>query len=277
MWKGSISFGLVNIPVNMYAATEDKDIKFRYLHRDCHTPIKYVRTCPNCNKEVEMEEIVKGFEYEPGRFVIVKDEELNAISPEKSKTVDIIDFVNLNEIDPIYFNKSYFLAPNETGTKAFGLLKKAMEETGKIAVAKMMIRSSQTLAVIRVYQKGLLLETIFFPDEVRSQQMVPNLPDEAAVDEKELAIATQLIDQLSVPFEPDKYTDDYRIALTEMIQRKIEGEEIEEAPKVAKANIVDLMDALQASLEAAKTGDEKKPAARKKRSKKGTKAKEKTS
>lgn len=248
MWKGSISFGLVNIPVKMFAATEDKDIKFRYLHGDCKTPVKNIRTCPTCDREIEWSEVVKGFEYQPGQFVLFSDEEFDQIAPQRSKTIDIMNFVDLQEIDPIYFNKSYYLAPEETGSKAYALLRKAMNDTGKIAVAKMIIRSTQSLSVIRTYGDVLVMESIFYPDEVRHVNQLPAIPGDVAVDDNELRVATQLIETLAVPFDPEQYQDEYRIALQHAIEQKVEGEEITTAAEPKKDQIHDLMAALQASL-----------------------------
>lgn len=268
MWKGSVSFGLVNIPIKMFTATEEKDIRFRYLHKECNTPIKYKKTCPTCDKEVGEDEIVRGYEYETGRFIIMDDKDMEAIKSEvDAKAIDILDFVNLSEIDPIYFDKSYYLSPQDTGNKAYNLLLKAMTDTGKIAIAKMTIRNKQTLAALRVFQNALVLETIFYPDEVRPVSQVPGLTENIEVNEKELNIATKLIDNLSAPFEPGKYKDDYREALRELINKKVEGKEIEIAPEIPHKNVIDLMEALQASLKQTN----KKPA--KKREK--TAAKEK--
>ncbi|MFV9510661.1 Ku protein [Tepidibacillus sp. LV47] len=264
MWKGSISFGLVNIPIKMFASTEDKEIKFRYLHKVCKTPLKYIRTCPTCNVEVEWGNIVRGVEYEPGRFVLIEEEDLAILEPEYNKAIEIIDFVNLSEIDPIYFDKSYYLSPQDTGAKAYSLLRQGLKETGKIGIAKIVLRSKQSLAAIRVYQNLLVLETLHFPDEVRSVDLVPEIPQNIEVSKKELSMAIQLIENLSAPFEPEKYTDDYREALRELINKKIEGEEIEIPKEAPQKNIIDLMQALQASLEQTKE---------KKKNKKGRKKK----
>ena len=249
MWKGSVSFGLVNIPIKMFTATEEKDIRFRYLHKECNTPLKYKKTCPTCDKEVSEDEIVRGYEYETGRFIIIDDKDMEALKSEiDGKAIDILDFVNLSEIDPIYFDKSYYLSPQDTGNKAYNLLLKAMNDTGKIAIAKMTIRNKQTLAALRVFENVLVLETIFYPDEVRPVSQVPGLTENIEVNEKELNIATKLIENLSAPFEPGKYKDDYREALKELIQKKVEGKEIEIAPELPHKNVIDLMEALQASL-----------------------------
>ncbi|PKM49021.1 MAG: Ku protein [Firmicutes bacterium HGW-Firmicutes-7] len=251
MFKGAISFGLVNIPIKMFAATEDKDVRFKYLHKTCNTPIKYQKKCPTCNKDIQQDEIVKGFEYEPGRYVILTEEDFDAVKSEvHGRVIDILDFVNLTEIDPIFFDKSYYLAPQEigAGAKAYNLLRQAMLASDKIAVAKITIRNKQTLAALRVYNKVLVLETIFYPDEVRDTKLIPGLPENMEADSKELEIAGKLIDHLTQSFDPIKYKDDYREALKALIDKKIQGKEVEMAPDVPEKNVIDLMEALQASL-----------------------------
>ncbi len=252
IWKGSISFGLVNIPINLFAATENKDISFRSIHKECNSPIKYEKVCPVCEREVNNDEVIKGYEYEPGKFVVVSNEELKEIAPESNRTIEIIDFVSLEQIDPIYFEKSYFLGPQDNGLKSYHLLKQAMEKTGKIGLAKITIRSKESLAVVRVYQTGLLLETIFYPDEVRNVGQVPGVDTEIKVDQKEMDMATQLIEQLTTEFEPEKYTNEYRTSLMELIESKVNGEEFTVAKEAPKSNVVDLMAALQASIDQTK-------------------------
>lgn len=248
MWKGSISFGLVNIPVKMFAATEDKDIRFKYIHKECKTSIKYEKKCPTCDKEISQDDIVRGYEYEPGKFVIIEDKDLEALRQSSGRAIEILDFVNLEEIDPVYFMKSYYLSPQETGEKAYNLLRAAMKQTGRIAIAKVTIRDKQSLAAIRVYQNLLIMETIFYPDEVRDLAQVPNIPADSDVDEKELAMATQLIGNLTTAFDPEKYTDEYRKELLTMIHKKIEGDEVVRPKETSKTNVIDLMQALQESL-----------------------------
>ncbi|MGD8189951.1 Ku protein [Brevibacillus ginsengisoli] len=249
-WKGSISFGLVHIPIKLFTATEEKDIRMRQLHRECHSPIEYHKFCPVCNREIEMNEIVKAYEHQPGQFVILEQSELENLAAEKNKNIEIIDFVNLEEIDPIYFNKSYFIGPSEAGHKAYSLLRQAMQETGKIGVAKITMRSKQNLAVIRVYDKGLMMETIFYPDEVRNVDQVPGVLDNlnVEVNQKEMEIAKQLIEQLTVSFDPSKYTDEYRLSLMNLIEAKINHAEIKVAKEAPASNIINLMEALQASI-----------------------------
>ena len=255
VWKGSISFGLVNIPIRMFTATEERDIRFRQLHKECHTPIKYAKMCPHCDREVEPGEIVRGFEYEKGRFVMVDDDDLEAITPDTRRAIEILDFVDLKEIDPIYFTKSYFLSPQETGEKAYALLRAAMQQTGKIAVAQVTMRNRQSLAVVRLYEHCIMLETIFYPDEVRPVQQVPALPEaDVQLAENELKMATELIENMTTTFDPEKYKDEYRSQLKELIEKKLEGEEITVSPAAPKANVIDLMQALKESLAA--TGKE---------------------
>ncbi|MBO1002578.1 Ku protein [Pseudogracilibacillus auburnensis] len=253
MWKGTISFGLVNIPVKMHAATENKDVKLRQLHKECQSPIKYEKVCPVCERKVEEEEIVKAYEYTKNKFVVLDKEDLQALQKEQTdKAVEIIDFVKLEEIDPIYFEKSYYLSPNEGGVKAYSLLRAALLETGKIGVAKMMIRSKEQLAVIRIYKNTLVVETIHYPDEVRAVQDVPNVPENTEVVKKELDTAKLLIDQLTTVFEPEKYTDEYRTSLLEIIEGKKTEKTATVTGKQKPDNVTNLMDALQASLDRAK-------------------------
>ncbi|WLR56770.1 Ku protein [Mesobacillus subterraneus] len=267
IWKGSISFGLVNIPIKLHAATEDRDIKLRTLHKECHSPIKYEKTCPVCDVEVKNEDIVKAYEYTKGKFVVLEDEDLEALRKEnEDKAVEIIDFVKINEIDPIYFQRSYFMSPNEGGGKAYSLLRKALEESQKVGIAKIIIRAKEQLAVVRVYNNTLVMETIHFPDEVRNTVDVPNVPEEDKVTGKELETAIMLIDQLTTEFAPDKYKDDYRTALLELIEAKRTGKEmVTPAEKEPVSNVTDLMAALQASIDRTKPEKNKEKAPSKKK------------
>jgi DNA end-binding protein Ku len=262
MWKGSISFGLVNIPIKLHTATEDKDVKLRTLHKKCHAPIKYEKVCTVCEEEVKPEEIVRAYEYTKGKFVVLDEEDLEKLRKEnEDKAVEIIDFVKIEEIDPIYFERSYYMSPNEGGGKAYSLLRKALEESQKVGIAKIVIRSKEQLAVIRVYENTLVMETIHFPDEVRKAGDVPNVPSEEKVTEKELETAILLIDQLTTKFAPEKYTDEYRTALLELIESKRQGKEtVTAVSKEAPAtNVTDLMAALQASIDRTKPKTEAAP------------------
>jgi DNA end-binding protein Ku len=255
MWKGSISFGLVNIPIKLHAATEDKDVKLRTLHKKCHSPIKYEKVCPVCEQEVKNEEIVKAYEYAKGKFVVLDQEDLENLRKEnEDKAVEIIDFVKMEQIDPIYFDRSYYMSPSESGGKAYSLLRKALEESQKVGLAKIIIRSKEQLAVIRVFENTLVMETIHYPDEVRRVADVPNVPTDNKVTKKELDTAILLIDQLTSEFEPEKYTDEYRTALLELIESKRTGKEtVTPQVKDIGTNVTDLMAALQASIDRTKT------------------------
>lgn len=252
MWKGSISFGLVNIPIKMYAATEEKNIRFRYLHKKCQTPVKSVRTCPNCNIEVPWEEVVKGYEYTDGKFVLMEKEELEKLSPDANKAIEILDFVDLEEIDPIYFQKTYYLGGQDNNNKAYALLREALRKTGKIGVAQITIRSKQTLGVLRVVDNCLVLETIFYPDEIRPANQVPYIPEGENLPDREMEMAEKLIENLTAKFDPGKYKDEYRERVQAAVEQKIHGKEIVEAPEAKPEKVVDLMEALKASLEATK-------------------------
>lgn len=271
IWKGAISFGLVHVPVRMFAATEEKDISMRYIHKACSTPLNYVRTCPTCHKEVGWEEISRGYEYEPGRFVLFEKEELDALAGEASREIKILDFVDLTEIDPMYFQKTYYLGPGDTGANAYSLLLESIRQTGKIGIASVTLRSKSSLAAIRVIDRCIAMETIFYPDEIRAVTQVPNLPEAANVNEKELTMAKLLIEQLSSPFEPEKYKDTYRTAMMTAIEQKIAGEEVRAAPTPERANVIDLMAALQASLDASAKSAAAGPASAAPKAGRGTK------
>lgn len=278
MWKGSISFGLVNIPIKLHSATEDKDIKLRNLHKECHSPIKYEKTCPVCEVEIKNEDIVKAYEYTKGKFVVLEDEDLEKLKQEnEDKAVEIVDFVKIQEIDPIYYNRTYYMSPGDGGGKAYSLLRKALETSEKVGLAKIIIRSKEQLAVVRVYENTLVMETIHYPDEVRKAADVPNVPAEDKVTDKEIDTAIMLIDQLTTEFKPEKYNDDYRTALLELIEAKRTGKDIvTPVEKEPAANVTDLMAALQASIDKTKPADaetKKKPATKKKRAPAKTKAK----
>ncbi|MDE3839215.1 Ku protein [Bacillus methanolicus] len=264
IWKGSISFGLVNIPIKLHAATEDKDVKLRNLHKECNSPIKYEKVCPVCDVEIKNDDIVKAYEYTKGKFVVLDDEDLENWKREnEDKAVEIIDFVKMEQIDPIYYVRSYYMSPGDGGGKAYSLLRKALEESEKVGIAKIIIRSKEQLAVIRVFENTLLMETIHYPDEVRPAADVPNVPAENKVTKKEIDTAILLIDQLTTDFQPEKYTDDYRTALLELIEAKRTGKEVvTPAEKEPVSNVTDLMAALQASIDRTKP---KKTVTRKKR------------
>ncbi|GMA48724.1 non-homologous end joining protein Ku [Alicyclobacillus contaminans] len=264
MWKGSISFGLVNVPVRMFAATESKDVKFRYLHKECKTPIQYTRTCPRCNRPVEWDEIVRGFEYAPDQYVVFDPDELSAVQRKRSQTIDIVDFVELTEIDPVYYDKTYYLAPETAGVKAYRLLEQAMGQTHKIAIAKTVLRNRETLACIRTGPNSvIIMETLYWPDEVRGVEELPNLRAETQITAQELTMAVTLIEQMSTSFQPEKYVDEHRAELEQLIERKVANDHVTQPPAAAARadNIVDLMQALQESLNQKQAASSKKKAA----------------
>ncbi len=255
IWKGAISFGLVTIPVKLYAATEEKDIRFHLLHKEDGGRIEMKRVCTLDGKEVAWDDLVRGYEIAKGEYVILDPEEIEEAKPESATTIDIGDFVELGEIDPIYFEKTYFLEPTDVGAKPFSLLKRALEETGRVAVARVAIRSKERLATMRGYEDTLVLETMFWPDEIRSTGML-DLPEgrEASVRPKELQMAESLVQSLADRFKPEEYHDEYRIALEELIDRKMKGEKRSAKRRKPEPKVVDLMDALRASVEKSRAG-----------------------
>ncbi|WP_010632544.1 Ku protein [Sporolactobacillus vineae] len=266
MWKGSIQFGLVYIPIKLYTATEDKDVKLRMLHKDCMAPINYSRTCSQCGKEVKNEDIVKGYEYTPGQFVMITEEEMNDLQGELSKSVEIINFVNLSEIDPIYFEKSYFIGPDSNqGLKAYSLLRQTIKDSGKIGLANIMIRSKQHLAAIRSYGSGMLLETLYYPDEVRNMADVPGLNTVITENApKEIEIAAQLVGQLTAEFKPEQYKDNFRLKLEQLITDKVAGvKPVQKKGAPKTGNVVDLLAALEASVKQSKPRKSAAPRRRK--------------
>ncbi|MBA4180517.1 MAG: Ku protein [Anaerolinea sp.] len=261
MWTGSISFGLVNIPVKMFTAARGKDIGFNQLHATDGSRIQMRRFCAEEGKEVTASEIVKGYEVGPDRYVVVTADELDALAPAVTKGIEIQEFIDLTEIDPVYFESSYYLAPDKGGAKPYALLRLAMEEAGKVALGRMVLRSKQYVVAIRPAGEALVMETLYFPDEVVSPSEL-DIPDATqAFDKREMAMAQQLIGALSEPFDPSKYRDEYREQLLDLIERKAAGETVTAAPaqKVAP-RVVDLMAALEASIAAAKKGSADAPA-----------------
>ena len=249
IWNGAISFGLINVPVKMFAATEDKDLHFKLLHKTCKAPLKQKRVCSECGQEVAWDDTIRAFEWEKGRYIVMEEEDFNVIPDTGSRSIDILDFVNLKDIDPIYFHKTYYLSPGDTGKKAYNLLRSAMEETGKIAVAKVVLREKRHLVTLRVIDDCISMAMMFYPDEIRSIEHVPAVHDQITVSEGEKRMAVQLIESLAEPFEVTKYTDTYREELLKVIEAKAHGEELVAPAEPRAAKVVDLMDALRASLE----------------------------
>ena len=249
IWRGAISFGMVAIPVKLYTATESKDISFRQLDREDHSRVRQLRWNMNLDREVPYDQIVRGYEYAKERYVVLEDEDFDRLPLPSKRTIAIQAFVRLEEIDPIYHEKAYYLEPDEAGGKPFALLMKALEEKGLVAVAQVAIRNKERLCALRPGDGRILLHTLFYPDEIRSTKLEPF--EAAAVSDDELKMALTLVEMLEQPFDPDAYHDQYRDALMTIINAKLEGQEIVEAAEPETTKVVDLMAALKASVEAA--------------------------
>ena len=268
IWKGSISFGLVNIPIALYPATRREEFKFRLLRKSDLSPVNYKRVAEKDGKEVPWDQIVKGYEYEKGKYVVLKDEDFERVDLEATQTVDIQDFVNVDEIDPIYFYKPYYLEPQKGGDKAYALLRDALKDSKKVGIAKVVIKTRQYLAGVKPEDGALVLELMHFADELADTGKL-HLPKKVEVGKREMNMAKSLIDSMSAKWNPEKYHDDYREALMEVIEAKVEagGKEIEEKPKKAPkpTKVIDLVSVLQKSLE--QTGRAKEKATAKSRTK----------
>jgi DNA end-binding protein Ku len=265
IWSGAISFGLVNVPVKLYSATSPKTVRFHQLSGKTGARIKQKRVDPTTGDEVPFEEIVKGYEITPDRYVLIEPDELEALDPKATKTIDIEEFVDLAEIDPIYYDHSYYLAPTTGGAKAYRLLLDAMREAGKVGIGRVVLRSKQQLCALRPAGEALTLTTMLFGDEVLPPDRLDELEavGEAEATARELSMAQQLIDSLSADFDPSKYHDEYRERVIELIERKAAGEEIAVQPQAEEpAAAPDLMAALEASLAAVKS-DGEQPAPKK--------------
>jgi DNA end-binding protein Ku len=263
IWSGAISFGLVNVPVKMYSATSPKTVRFHQLSSKTGARIKQKRVDPSTGEEVAFEDIVKGFELSPERYVLIEPEELDALDPKATKTIDIEEFVDLAEIDPIYYDHSYYLAPATGGAKAYRLLLEAMREAGKVAIGRVVIRSRQQLCALRPIGQAMGLSTMLFGDEVLSPDRLDELDalHEAEASKRELTMAQQLISSLSADFDPLKFKDDYRERVLDLIERKAAGEEIAVQPEAEDSEPApDLMAALEASLAEVRSGDSDEPA-----------------
>jgi DNA end-binding protein Ku len=264
IWSGAISFGLVNVPVKLYSATSPKTVRFHQLSRETGSRIRQKRVDSSTGDEVAFEDIVKGYELTPDRYVVIEPEELEALDPKATKTIDIEEFVDLDEIDPIYYDHSYYLAPATGGAKAYRLLLEAMRESGKVAIGKIVIRSKQQLCALRPSGDAMALSTMLFGDEVLPSDRLDELDalEEAEATTRELTMAQQLIDSLSAEFDPEKFKDEYRERVLELIERKAAGEEIAVAPEAEEtAPAPDLMAALEASLAEVRSGSSDAPPA----------------
>ena len=276
IWSGAISFGLVNVPVKLFSATSPKGVRFHQLSGKTGARIKQKRVDSSTGDEVAYEDIVKGYELSPDHYVVIEPGELEALDPKATRSIDIEDFVDLSEIDPIYFENSYYLAPSAGGSKAYRLLLDAMRDSGKVGVGKFVLRSKESLCALRPTGDVLTLSTMLFGDEVVDPGRVDELGsiEDTPASDRELAMAKQLIDTLSTDFDPAKYKDEYREQVLALIERKASGEEIAVQPQAEEpAAAPDLMAALEASLAAVRSGDGDKPASKPKAGKRATGAK----
>jgi DNA end-binding protein Ku len=246
IWSGTISFGLVSVPVRMFSATESKELRFHFLDKRDLQPIGYEKVRRDTGKPVDPDDIVRGFEVEKGQYVTLEEEDLDRLDIELTKTIDILDFVDLDEIDPIYFRKAYYLTPQEGAEKPYRLLVRALEDTGKVGIAKVVIRNKQHLAALRSWNGTLVLETMYYADEVRQPEKVDG---KARLQKPEVDMAKSLVENLSEPFKPDKYDDTYRKELLDLLRAKAKGKPLPEPEAAEEGEVVDLLAALRESVE----------------------------
>jgi len=246
VWKGHLTFGLISIPVRMSAAARGERISFNQLHKVCHSRIKQPLFCPVCNRNVERSEIVKGYEYEKDQYVLFSEEELDKIAPPSAHVMEILEFVKLSEMDPLYFDASYYVAPEDAGVKAYQLLMKAMEESGYGAIAKLTMHQREHIVIVRPSAKGMTLHTMFYSNEIRAAESIPT--DKVELKDQEKKLAEQLIQSLAAPWEPQKYRDEYQENVKAMIAAKLKGQEVTEVAQPHMAPVIDLMEALKKSL-----------------------------
>jgi len=254
IWKGSISFGLVNIPIGLAVATQRSDIAFRTLHRECGTPIKQKRWCPTHDREVQADELVKGWEFSKGQYVLVEEGDLEGIALQRSHSIEIVRFVELSDVDPIYFDRTYYLAPAdvEAQRRPYVLLLEAMRETGMAAVGKFVLWGKENLCLLRPLGTSLALQTLFYSEDIRSRGEIDDSVGGVEVKAPELDLAKQVIQSLVGEWEPDDFENEYRTELRAVLEAKLTGEEIAVPEPVAEAPVVDLMEALRRSVDEAK-------------------------
>ena len=255
--KSVITFGMVAIPIAMYTATQDNDIHFNQLHKEDNSRIRYKKTCAHCGKELTSEDIVRGFEYDDDKYVVVTDEEIEKIKTEKEKSIQILHFAQLNQISPVYYDKTYQAAPETGGEKAFELLRATLMAEQKIAIGKTVMGTKDTLMAIIPREDGILISTMFYADDIKELQKQYTKPD---ISDQELNMAKTLIDSMDTPFDPSKYKDEYQIKLKDLVEIKISGKEVVAAEPHGPDKVIDLMEALKASVEKAKKDKDKETA-----------------
>ncbi len=262
IWKGAVSFGLVNVPVRLYSATENHDVQFRQVHREDGGRIRYKRTCAIDGEEVSFDDIAKGYETEDGEMVVLTDEDFADLPSKTSKEIGVTKFVPVDQIDPMWLDKSYYLEPDKAATKPYALLRDALESEQRVAIVTVSIRTRMTMAVLRVRDGVIVMQTMLWPDEIRSPDFASLGEEEARASKQEMSMAKLLIDQLAGDYDADEYEDDYSIALKELVRAKVEGGEVQHAPEAADeaGEVVDLLAALAKSVEKAKAARGEEPA-----------------
>lgn len=252
LFTGSLSFGLVNIPIKIYPATRSRGTALRTLHASCHTPLQHKRWCPHCGKEVPLQEVEYGFELSRGKIVPLKEEELSAIQPKSARTIELLTFVDPASIDPLYPESHYHVVPQEGGERAFSLFREVLSLTNRVAVGKMTMRAREHVVILRAYREGLLLSTLHYRDEVVDPSELKELRELPSPSERERELARSLLESLSGEFRPEEYRDSFREALRDLVRRKMEGEALPSPPEEKREAPPDLMKALEASLAAAR-------------------------
>jgi len=261
VWKGYITFGLISIPIRLFSAARSESIHFNQLHKVCHTRIRQPQFCPHCERQVERSEIVKGYEYEKDQYVLVEEDEIKKIAPASASTMEIQEFVNLKDVDPLYYETSYLAVPEEAGRKAYRLLVETMEGSERAAIAKVAMHQREYIVIIRPRAHGLTLHTMFHANEVRDVPEYGHL-DEVKVKAEEVKLAKQLVDSLTGEFDPTKYRDEYQDRLQELVDAKLKGQEVATVAEPVRAPVIDMMEALKRSLAARETAVPKKPPVR---------------
>ena len=250
VWTGTVSFGLVSIPIKLFSATSSHNIAFNLLHRVCKGRINLQNYCPQCDIVVDRSDLVKGYQYEKNQYVVVEDADIDEVQPESSSNLDIVQFIQVSEVDPIYFEKTYYLGPNKGSEKTFALLTKAMQETNRAALGKLVMRNHEYLALVRPGMEGLVVHFMLYQDEIRENEN--KVKDDIAIRPKEVQLAKQIVENLSEPFEPEKFKDEYITRLEELVEAKMKGRKLTIVAPKAKPKVVDLMEALQKSVQQTK-------------------------
>lgn len=254
IWRGVVSFGMVSIPVSLYPAVSEQDLRFHQIHRKCGSRVKYQKWCPVDKEVLEEEDIARAFEVSKGRYVVMEEEDFENLPVPTKHTLTVSAFVEASQIDPVYFDRAFYLEPEETGKKPYALFQKALETKGMAALGKVALRQKESLALLRTSDGRIVMETLHFPDEIRKLE---HSGSNTEVDDKELKMALSLVDLLTEDFHPEEYKDEMREALLERIEAKSQGEEIREQPQAEPAEVIDLMEALRKSVETAKSSKKK--------------------